>query len=70
MLRPFIQEGYEKGEEGFRMIVPRHRREQLQRFEQRGIEVREAEHSDQIESRPWEDAHLWERHHDSMPCLP
>jgi len=64
VIMPFIKEGLDQGERALHFIDSRNRAEHLRRLEQAGIDVAEAERKDQLEIRPWEDAHLQDGHFD------
>ena len=64
VLMPFIKEGFDQGDRALHFIDPRIRAEHMRRLEQAGIDVAEAERKDQMEIRPWEDAHLQDGHFD------
>jgi hypothetical protein len=57
-LRPFIREGFPKGDKAFHIIDARHRAEHLERLQELGIDVAAAEQCGQLEVRGWEQAHL------------
>jgi hypothetical protein len=50
-------------------VDPRHRQERLQRLEQLGFDVTEAQRTGQIEVRAWEDAHLRQGRFDQYAML-
>lgn len=58
VLRPFITEGFPKGDKAFHIIDANHRHHHLQRLQDLGIDVAGAEQSGQLEVRGWEEAHL------------
>jgi len=64
VLMPFIKEGFDQSDRAVHIVDPRNRAEHLRRLERAGIDVAEAERKDQLEIRPWEDAHLQEGHFD------
>jgi hypothetical protein len=64
VLMPFIKDGFDQGDRALHFVDPRSRVEHLRRLEQAGIDVAEAERKDQLEIRPWGDAHLQEGHFD------
>jgi len=64
VLLPFACEGFERGEKGFHIVDPQHRRERLQRLAHLGIDVLQAERTGQMEVRAWEQAHLREERFD------
>jgi hypothetical protein len=69
VLLPFIKEGFEQGDRAFHMVDPRHRAEHLQRLQEAGIDVAEAERTGQLEVRPWEDAQFRDGHFDQSRML-
>ncbi len=59
VLRPFINEGFQKGDKAFHIIDRQNRTEHLRRLhEDLGINVAATEQSGQLEVRGWEEAHL------------
>src|SRR5258708_20131652 len=64
VLMPFIKEGFDQGDRSLSFIDPRNRAEHVRRLEQAGIDVPDAERTNQLEIRPWEDARLQEGHFD------
>jgi len=58
VLRPFIKEGFQKGDKAFHIIDARQRLEHLRRLEELGVNVANTERSGQLEVRGWEEAHL------------
>lgn len=58
VLRPFISEGFGKGDKAFHIIDGSRRPDHLQRLEGAGIDVAACEGSGQLEVRSWEEAHL------------
>jgi hypothetical protein len=58
VLRPFIGEGFRKGDKAFHIIEGRHRPDHRRRLEELGIDVEATERSGQLEVRSWEEAHL------------
>jgi hypothetical protein len=58
MLLPFVKEGFEHQDKIFQIVDSRHRNERLRRIGELGIDVAAAEHSGQLEVRPWEAAYL------------
>jgi MEDS: MEthanogen/methylotroph, DcmR Sensory domain len=69
VLLPFIKEGFDQGDRAFHMVDPRHRAEHLQRLQEAGIDVAEAERTGQLEVRPWEDAQFRDGHFDQSRML-
>jgi hypothetical protein len=58
VLRPFLRDGFAKGDKAFHIIDPKHRPDHLRRLQALGVDVPAAERSGQLEVRGWEDAHL------------
>jgi hypothetical protein len=58
VLRPFIREGFQKGDKAFHIIDRKHRQDHLRYLRELGVDVAAAERSGQLEVRGWEDAHL------------
>jgi hypothetical protein len=58
LLRPFIAEGFHRGDKGFHVIDERRRQDHLRRLEEFGIDVAATEKTGQLEIRGWENAHL------------
>ena len=58
VLRPFITDGFDKGDKAFHLVDPRRREDHLGRLAQAGIDVDAAITSGQLEVRPWEDGPL------------
>jgi hypothetical protein len=58
VLRPFICEGFPRGDKAFHIIDAKHRPDHLRRLQELGIDVAATEQSGQLEVRGWEDAHL------------
>src|SRR2546425_372634 len=69
VLLPFIKEGFEQGDRAFHIVDPRHRAEHLQRLQEAGIPVAEAEGKGQLQVRRWEDAYLRDGHFDQNRML-
>src|SRR5215472_565427 len=69
VLLPFIKEGFDQGDRAFHIIDPRHRPEHLRRLREAGIDVAEAERTEQLEVRRWEDAYLRDGHFDQDRML-
>ena len=64
VLLPFIREGFEHGDRAFHLVGKQNRTQHLQRLEQAGIDVADAEDKGQLNVRPWEDAYLQDGHFD------
>lgn len=58
VLRPFIREGFQKGDKAFHIIDERKRPDHLRRLQDLGIDVAASESTGQLEVRGWEKAHL------------
>jgi hypothetical protein len=58
VLRPFISEGFRKGDRAFHIIDATHRPDHLRRLQEGGIDVAATQQSGQLEVRGWEEAHL------------
>jgi len=58
VLRPFINEGFKRGDKAFHIIDPMQRQDHLRRLADAGIDVPGSEKSGQLEVRGWENAHL------------
>jgi len=59
VLRPFIKEGFQKGDKAFHIIDRRHRPGHLRRLhDDLGVDVAATEQTGQLEVRGWEEAHL------------
>ena len=58
VLRPFIREGFPKGDKAFHIIDARQRPDHLRRLRELGVDVPAAQQSGQLEVRGWEEAHL------------
>ena len=59
VLRPFIADGFERGEKAFHLVDPARREEHLKRLAEAGIDVEGATSSGQLEVHPWEDGPLY-----------
>ena len=64
VLMPFIREGFEQGDRALHIIDPRNREDHVRRLEEAGIDVAKSEGEQQLEIRPWADAHLKYGHFD------
>jgi hypothetical protein len=58
VLRPFIAEGFRKGDKAFHIIDEQNRPKHLRQIAGLGVDVLAAERSGQLEVRGWETAHL------------
>src|SRR2546421_3639076 len=58
VLRPFIKDGFDRGDKAFHLVDPDRREEHLRRLAEAGIDVQEATGSGQLEVRPWQDGPL------------
>jgi MEDS: MEthanogen/methylotroph, DcmR Sensory domain len=58
VLRPFIKDGFDRGDKAFHLVDPERREEHLRRLTEAGINVQEAMGSGQLEVRPWQDGPL------------
>jgi hypothetical protein len=58
VLRPFIREGFTRGDKAFHIIDARQRADHLRRLAELGVDVMATERAGQLEVRGWEDAHL------------
>ncbi len=58
VLRPFIEEGFRRGDKGFHIIDGRGREDHLRRLGEFGVDAASAEKTGQLEVRGWEQAHL------------
>ena len=64
VLMPFIREGFDQGDRAFHIIDPQNRADHVRRLEEAGINVAAAERTEQLEIRPWGEAHLQDGHFD------
>ncbi len=58
VLRPFITDGFERGDKAYHLVDPERREEHLRRLSEAGINVQEAMGTGQLEVRPWQDGPL------------
>jgi hypothetical protein len=58
VLRPFIKDGFDRGDKAFHLVDPKRREDHLRRLADAGIDVEEAIASGQLEVHPWEDGPL------------
>src|SRR6266566_7395258 len=58
VLRPFIKDGFDRGDKAYHLVDPERREEHLRRLAEAGINVQEAMGTGQLEVRPWQDGPL------------
>ena len=58
VLRPFITDGFDRGNRAYHLVDPERREEHLRRLAEAGINVQEAMGTGQLEVRPWQDGPL------------
>lgn len=58
VLRPFIMDGFDRGDKAFHLVDPAQREGHLRRLAEAGIDVRKAMDTGQLEVRPWQDGPL------------
>jgi len=58
VLRPFIKDGFDRGDKAFHLVDPERREEHLRQLAEAGIDVQEAMGTGQLEVRPWQDGPL------------
>jgi hypothetical protein len=58
VLRPFIKDGFDRGDKAFHLVDPERREEHLRWLAEAGISVREAMGTGQLEVWPWQDGPL------------
>jgi MEDS: MEthanogen/methylotroph, DcmR Sensory domain len=58
VLRPFIKDGFDRGDKAYHLVDPERREEHLRRLADAGINVQEAMGAGQLEVRPWQDGPL------------
>jgi len=58
VLRPFIKDGFDRGDKAYHLVDPERREEHLRRLADAGINVQEAIDAGQLEVRPWQDGPL------------
>jgi hypothetical protein len=59
VMRPFIKDGFARGDKAFHLVDPERREDHLRRLGDAGIDVAEAIASGQLEVHPWEDGPLY-----------
>jgi MEDS: MEthanogen/methylotroph, DcmR Sensory domain len=69
VLRPFIKEGFERGEKAFPLVDPELRQDHLRRMEAAGIDTGAAEQSGQLDLRNWAETYLLNGHFDQRRML-
>jgi hypothetical protein len=58
VLRPFIKDGFDRGDKAYHLVDREQREEHLRRLAEAGINVQEAMGAGQLEVRPWQDGPL------------
>ena len=58
VLRPFIKDGFDRGDRAYHLVDPERREEHLGRLAEAGINVQEAMGTGQLEVHPWQDGPL------------
>jgi hypothetical protein len=58
VLRPFIKDGFDRGDKAYHLVDPERREEHLRRLAEAGVNVQEAMGTGQLEVRPWQDGPL------------
>jgi MEDS: MEthanogen/methylotroph, DcmR Sensory domain len=58
VLRPFITDGFGRGDKAYHLVDPERREDHLRRLAEAGINVQEAMGTGQLEVRPWQDGPL------------
>jgi MEDS: MEthanogen/methylotroph, DcmR Sensory domain len=56
VLRPFVEEGFDRGDKAYHYVDPELREEHLRWLSEAGIDVQDAMGAGQLEVRPWEDS--------------
>ena len=69
VLRPFIEEGIERGEKAFHIVDPQLRKEYQARIQESGIDIAAAGERGQFVVRTWDEAYLREGHFDQDAML-
>jgi hypothetical protein len=69
VLRPFIKEGFDRGEKALHFVDPGLRQEHLKRLSDAGIDVERTIGSGQLDVRLWQDAQLRENRFDQDAML-
>lgn len=69
VLRPFITDGFDRGDKAFHLVDPERREEHIRRLAEAGINVQEAMGTGQLEVRPWQDGPLYGDHFDQDTWL-
>ena len=69
VLMPFIKDGFERGDRAFHVVDARHRSAHLERLEQEGIDVGEAQREGQLEVRRWDEAYIKDAHFDQYRMI-
>src|ERR1700738_3712712 len=55
VLRPFIKDGFDRGDKAYHLVDPEQREDHLRRLADAGINVQAAIGAGQLEVRPWQD---------------
>jgi hypothetical protein len=58
VLRPFIKDGFDRGDKAFHLVDPERREEHLRRLAEAGVNVQEVMGTGQLEVRSWQDGPL------------
>jgi hypothetical protein len=69
VLRPFIKEGFDRGDKAYHLVDPELREDHLRRLAEAGINVQAALGTGQLEVRPWQDGPLSGGHFDKETWL-
>jgi hypothetical protein len=69
VLRPFIKDGFDRGDKAFHLVDPERREEHLKRLAEADINVPEAMDTGQLEVWPWQDGPLHGDHFDQDTWL-
>jgi hypothetical protein len=69
VLRPFIIDGFERGDKAYHLVDSERQEEHLGRLVEAGINVQEAMGTGQLEVRPWQDGPLHGGHFDQDTWL-
>ena len=69
MLMPFIKEGLDRGEKAFHITDPALKADHLDRMQQAGVDVTDAQRRRQLEVLVWDEAYLRKGHFDQDVML-
>ena len=69
VLRPFIKEGFDRGDKAYHLVDPELREDHLRRLAEAGINVQAALGTGQLEVRLWQDGPLSGGHFDKETWL-